>query len=127
MPPARPPVTLLVISVADNIFFDASREELAVADAVLAVTVGAPSPSASSSTGLNLLAVRTIDPPSRLSASAAEVGQVGAGTGAEGETEGIWKPRRGGVKRGLLGRMVRMCVEGGGVGEEVLGGLREFG
>ena len=122
--PARPPITLLVIAVADNIFFDASREELAVADAVLAVTVGASSVGASS---LNLLAVRTIDPPSRLSASAAEVGQAGAGVEVEGGKEGVWRPRKGGMKRGVLGRMVQMCVEGGGVGEEVLGGLGEFG
>lgn len=123
-PPARPPIALLVISVGENIFFDASREELAVADAVLAITVGTPPPP---STGLNLLAVRTIDPPSRLSASAAEVGQAGAGIDAEGEKEGVWKPGRGGVKRAQLGRMLQMCVEGGGVGEEVLGGLAEFG
>ena len=45
----------------------------------------------------------------------------------EGEKEGVWKPRTGGMKRGVLGRMVRICVEGGGVGEEVLGGLGEFG
>lgn len=110
--------------MADNIFFDASRDELAVADAVLAFTVGA---SSSPSTGLNLLAVRTIDPPSRLSASAAEVGQAGAGIDVEGEKEGVWKPRKGGMKRGVLGRMVRMCVERGGVGEEVLGGLGVWG
>ncbi len=75
--------------------------------------------------------MRTIDPPSRLSASAAEVGQAGAGTDDDGEggkkEEGVWKPRKGGVERRVLGRMVRMCVEGGGVGEEVLGGLGEFG
>lgn len=45
------------------------------------------------------------------------------GVDGEGGKEGVWKPRKGGVKRGVLGRMVRMCVEGGGVGEEVLGGL----
>lgn len=44
-----------------------------------------------------------------------------------GEEDGVWRPQRGGMKRGVLGRMVRMCVEGGGVGEEVLAGLGEFG
>ena len=47
--------------------------------------------------------------------------------GIGGGDEGVWKPQRGGMKRGTLARMVRMCVEGGGVGEEVLGGLGEFG
>ena len=57
------------------------------------------------------------------------MGQLGAvGIDAEeGEEEGVWKPRKGGVKRGVLGRMVRMCVERGGVGEEVLAGLGGFG
>lgn len=113
--------------MSDNIFFDPSREELAVADAVLAVTVGASFSPSSTTPHLNLLAVRTIDPPSRLSASAAEVGQQVGSVGIGGGDEGVWKPQRGGMKRGTLARMVRMCVEGGGVGEEVLGGLGEFG
>lgn len=118
---------MLVISVGANIFFDASREELAVADAVLAVTVGA-SPTTDNdhhhrAGTLSVLAVRTIDPPSRLSAPAAEMGMV---TGNEGEKEGGWKPRKGGVKRGVLRRMLESCVERGGVGEEVLGGLERF-
>ncbi|KAM0801466.1 ribosomal protein S5 domain 2-type protein [Usnea florida] len=128
---SRPPITLLVISVGSNIFFDASFEELAVADAVLAVTVGAPpSPSTTSPSPspLTLLAVRTIDPPSRLSASAADTGKAGAGSGLEsGSLEGVWRARKGGMKRGVVGRMLRMCVEEGGVGEEVLKGLRGFG
>ncbi|CAF9912255.1 hypothetical protein IMSHALPRED_000266, partial [Imshaugia aleurites] len=121
-PNSRPPITLLVIAIADNIFFDATRAELAVADAVLAVTIAASPPPSSD---LALLAVRTIDPPSRLSASAsaAETSQSGAGVDAEG----VWSPRKGGVRRAVLGRMVRMCVEAGGVGEEVLAGLRAFG
>lgn len=30
------------------------------------------------------------------------------------------------MSRAVVGRMVRMCVEGGGVGEEVLKGLEGF-
>ncbi|OAA68796.1 3 exoribonuclease family protein [Niveomyces insectorum RCEF 264] len=76
----RPPITLLVTTVADNILFDPTAEELAVANAVLAVSVGqaaGPSPSSSSSSSsssspsLRLLAIRTIDPPSRLTAPGA--------------------------------------------------------
>lgn len=40
-PPPPPPITLLVISIGTNIFFDPSHSELAVADAVLAITVSA--------------------------------------------------------------------------------------
>lgn len=75
----RPPVTLLVMSVGGNIVFDPTREELAVADAALAVSFG-EDPYAATSDGLGptsgqkrkrnlrLLAVRTVDPPSRLTA-----------------------------------------------------------
>ncbi|EAA27248.1 hypothetical protein GE21DRAFT_3206 [Neurospora crassa] len=80
---ARPPVTLLVMAVGNNIIFDPSKEELAVADVALAVSVGESSSSTTSTTSskptamdidteetkghnLRLLSVRTIDPPSRL-------------------------------------------------------------
>jgi len=108
-----------VISVGQNIFFDPAQSELAVADAVLAVTVSA-SLSKGEEGGLDLLAVRTIDPPSRMSAAASEVGKVGEGG------EGAWKAQKGGMSRAVLRRMVGMCVEKGGVGEEVLGGLEGF-
>lgn len=47
--PSRPPITLLVIAVGQNILFDPSATELAVAEVVLAVSV-AELPSASLST-----------------------------------------------------------------------------
>ncbi|KAI9848138.1 MAG: hypothetical protein M1838_000634 [Thelocarpon superellum] len=67
----RPPVTLLVMTVASNIIFDPSKEELAVADGILALSVGkdrlAHHPSSNPrQRRLRLLATRTIDPPSRL-------------------------------------------------------------
>ncbi|KAK1782842.1 ribosomal protein S5 domain 2-type protein [Copromyces sp. CBS 386.78] len=79
-PTARPPVTLLVMAVGNNIIFDPSKEELAVADVALAVSVGEHTGFASSKStemdidteeikghhNLRLLSVRTIDPPSRL-------------------------------------------------------------
>lgn len=84
---SRPPLTLLVMAVANNIIFDPAKEELAVADVALAVSVGeAFAGSASSVSGrkaakndkmdvdavigggrnLRLLSIRTVDPPSRL-------------------------------------------------------------
>ncbi|KAI6894298.1 hypothetical protein KC334_g12254 [Hortaea werneckii] len=202
-----PPITLLVVSVSSSssssasggegqsttILFDPSREELAVADAVVAISLGVffpPSPTttpqASSSSSaqqassseeptLSLLALRTIDPPSRLTAAgvpdrlntttpssatptstansgaggngSAEVsgqdvaalkekvrggGGGGAGTATDGDgKDNVWYPPRGGLKRGSLGRMVRLCMEGDGaskgVGWEVLEGLAGVG
>ncbi|KAI7344495.1 hypothetical protein D0864_05123 [Hortaea werneckii] len=194
--PSPPPITLLVVSVSSTagagaeaqstILFDPSREELAVADAVVAISLGVLSPSSSSSSAaagetaassaqeprLSLLALRTIDPPSRLTGAGVPdrvnsttpgsgttsssttggvggvggevVGQDGAavrekvrggggtGSGGDGKDAGkdsVWYPPRGGLKRGSLGRMVRLCVEGDGdrmtkgVGWEVLEGL----
>ncbi|GAP89005.1 putative 3 exoribonuclease family protein [Rosellinia necatrix] len=90
---SRPPITLLVMAAGDNVIFDPSKEELAVADCALAVSVGeAPAAgnddddlvTTGTGTGmdvdgddvgvggaprtLRLLSVRTIDPPSRLTA-----------------------------------------------------------
>ncbi|KAK2810568.1 hypothetical protein FQN50_002825 [Emmonsiellopsis sp. PD_5] len=151
--PFRPPVTLLVIAVGDNIIFDPSREEIAVAEAVLAVTVGRTTnfnsnhnnKDVSEASTLKLLSIRTIDPPSRLTSpgipnkeNAATIGfaVTGAGEGEEvraveggaavdaGEdVAGVWSPRRGGVKRAVIARIVRMVLKRGGVGEEVLEGL----
>ncbi|GAB1744630.1 hypothetical protein NU219Hw_g2026t1 [Hortaea werneckii] len=204
-PSAPPPITLLVVSVSSaagqsTILFDPSRDELAVADAVVAISLGvispppaarssSPSPASAlaSSSGepkLALLALRTIDPPSRLTSAGvpdrlntttssvpapassnsansgttgggAEVsaqdvagaaamrekvrsggGGGGGGGGSGGGVEGkdsVWYPPRGGLKRGVLGRMVRLCVEGDegtgskGVGWEVLEGLAAIG
>ncbi|KAL4938682.1 hypothetical protein BDV06DRAFT_231596 [Aspergillus oleicola] len=130
----RPPVTLLVISVSQNIIFDPTREEIAVADAVLALSITHDTASGR----LKLLSIRTIDPPSRLtqpgvpnSENVATVGNTAVAeesailnpsTGEE-EVPGVWRPRRGGVKRGTIARMVKMVIERGGVGEEVLEGL----
>ncbi|KAL2872805.1 exosome non-catalytic core subunit RRP42 [Aspergillus lucknowensis] len=130
----RPPVTLLVVSVAENIIFDPSREEIAVADAVLAISVTYDTDF----DRLKLLSIRTIDPPSRLTQpgvpNSENVATLGSTTAAEesvivnpstGEEEvpGVWRPRRGGVKRATIAKMIKMVLEKGGVGEEVLDGL----
>ncbi|KAI0181472.1 ribosomal protein S5 domain 2-type protein [Hypoxylon sp. FL1284] len=151
---SRPPITLLVMAVGDNVIFDPSKEELAVADSALAVSVGETSaaPAADDDnamdvdsavgigTRLRLLSVRTIDPPSRLTApgvpnavnvAAWGVGQnepakdPGGARAAETEgTEGVWKAPRGGAKVAVLGAMVQKVLEKGGVADEVLEGLK---
>ena len=127
----RPPVTLLVVSVGDNVVFDPNREEIAVADTVLAVSVTRDIDSE----GLKLLSIRTVDPPSRLTqpgvpnsenlatlGSTAEEPAMQESSPSE-EVSGVWKPRRGGVKRRTIAKMLKLVLEKGGVGEEVLEGL----
>lgn len=141
---ARPPITLLVMAVQDNIIFDPSKEELAVAEVVLAVSVGERSTGASSTDteameidskparNLRLLSVRTIDPPSRLTPPGVPnfLNTATGGSAAESmqhsenvETEGVWQPPRGGAKRKLIATMIQRVLEKGGVAEEVLDGL----
>ncbi|KAJ5089779.1 hypothetical protein N7532_008463 [Penicillium argentinense] len=130
----RPPVTLLVISVGENVIFDPNREEIAVADAVLAISLTRDSEAGS----LKLLSIRTIDPPSRLTQPAVpnseNVNMLGAPAPTEdiavlnpvtGEEEvpGVWRPRRGGIKRSVIANMVQTVLKKGGVGEDVLEGL----
>ncbi|CZT44090.1 related to rRNA processing protein [Rhynchosporium secalis] len=140
---ARPPVTLLVMAVKDNIIFDPSKEELAVAEVVLAVAVGERS-QGRGGTGmdvdgktrdLRLLSVRTIDPPSRLTAPGVP-NTLNTATGGTAPTteqavsqretvedEGVWQPPRGGAKRKLIAAMIQKVLEHGGVAEEILDGL----
>lgn len=113
----KPPVTLLVTAVGENIFFDPSKEELAVADGVLAVSISSDPSSPNGEAGIKVLAIRTIDPPSRVSATAAGAGEA---------EEGVWQAKRGGLGRKVVARMVRMATESGGVGEEVLRGVQGF-
>ncbi|KAI9710946.1 MAG: hypothetical protein M1820_002383 [Bogoriella megaspora] len=133
----RPAITLLVMSVGENIVFDPSREELAVAECVVAISVGEAAAEAGDvEKRLRLLAIRTIDPPSRLTPPGVP-DAMNSATGGEAPTgsrealalregveqRGVWRPPRGGVRRGVLGRMIKMAVERGGVGEEVLEAL----
>lgn len=109
---SRPPITLLVIAVSGNIIFDPAKEELAVAESALAVSVGevtgrTPGESAgaedegdgmdldadgangggSRKRQLALLSVRTIDPPSRVTPPGVPNSEnPGTNVGAPGKT-----------------------------------------
>lgn len=124
----------MVISAGENIIFDPSREEIAIADAVLAISITRDTDGG----GLKVLSIRTVDPPSRLtqpgvpnadnvatlgSTSAAQEAEIVNPSTGEENIPGVWRPRRGGVKRGTIARMVKMVLGKGGVGEEVLEGL----
>lgn len=128
-----PPVVILAMAVGQNIIFDPAKEELAVADAVLAVAcTHSPSPSA----GARIVSIRTIDPPSHLtppgvpnSMNSATGGTVPT-SGSDALTQrellantGVWTPPRGGTKRGLISQVTKLVVESGGVAEEVIGAL----
>jgi len=134
---ARPPVTLLVMAVGQNILFDPAKEELAVADVAVAVSVGEAPGDKGKGTDrkLRLLSVRTIDPPSRLTPPGVpNVVNTAYGTGAaqkqpearttEAEAvEGVWKPPRGGAKPQVMAALVQKALEKGGVADEVLDAL----
>jgi exosome complex component RRP42 len=131
----KPPVIVLAMAVGPNILFDPSKEELAVADVVLAI---ACAPSSSKSTnGARVVSIRTIDPPSHLTppgvpnAMNSSTGGTAPSSSAEALTQrellnnsGVWAPPRGGIRRGLVAGIVKMVVEKGGVGEEVIEALQ---
>lgn len=131
------------MAVGPNILFDPSKEELAVADAVVAISAARGKDGE-----LKMVALRTIDPPSRLTAagvpsappapasgganSRSSSTQTASGTMSDVEASAlrekdagqtVWRPPRGGVSRTLLSRMIKAVVEKGGVGQEVLDGL----
>lgn len=114
----RPPITLLVVVVGENIIFDPSREELAVADGVIAVSVG----NTAESEELSLLAARMINTPARDTMKGVpQSGEVKEGV----DIPGVWRPRVGGVKRSVL-KSVLKAVVSGGVARDVMTGLDEF-
>ncbi|EOA82172.1 Exosome complex component rrp42 [Exserohilum turcicum] len=129
----KPPVIILAMAVGANVIFDPAKEELAVADAVLAV---ACTNSTASSTGARIVSIRTIDPPSHLTPPGVP-NSMNSATGGTAPTSaadaltqrellatsGVWTPPRGGMKRNLISQVTKMVVENGGVAEEVIGAL----
>ena len=129
------------MAVGTNIIFDPSKEELAVADVALAISVGErprgkdQSSTSVASRNLRLLSVRTIDPPSRLtppgvpnSANAANDPSAAyklpeARASETGPVPGVWKAPRGGAKVAVLAAMTQKVLMKGGIVDEVLDGL----
>ena len=114
----KPPVTLLVVTIGENILFDPSHEELKVADSILAIGVGASEAEGA----FRMLALRMIDTPARDTMK----GVPKAGAAEEGvDVPGVWKPRVGGIKRAVLKNVVKAVLTGG-VAEDVMKGLDGF-
>jgi exosome complex component RRP42 len=130
--PELPPITLLVVGVGGNIIFDPSKEELAVADAVLAISLAKSRQLKDGAPEFSLLSLRTVDPPSRMTAPGLTDAQSAGGEEtaskiAQSPSEGaVWAPPSGGMKRGLVSRAVGMCLGKEGVANEVLTGLQNF-
>ena len=115
----------MTAQVGSNILFDPSREELAIAEGVVAVSIG---PSAKSTTALSILTVRTLDSAARdtfpgVPRDGTEPQQVAGQGTTEAGAEGIWTPPRGGIKRSFLKRVMGEAVE---VAREVMGDLEGF-
>ncbi|RSL66265.1 hypothetical protein CEP54_003806 [Fusarium duplospermum] len=131
---SRPPITLLVVAVGDNTIFDPAKEELAVAETALAVSVAevrrvkTQGDMEVDSTGrqLRLLSIRTVDPPSRLTPPGVPHTTNTNGTKQGGDaqnTEGVWKAPLGGTKFGVMDGIIQAVLEKGGVADDVLDGL----
>jgi len=127
----HPTITLLITTVGTNIIFDPSAEELAVAEAVVAVSVGFQP----GSKALSILAIRTVDPPSKIThpglpndlntaTGAAVVSAEEIIAAREMSTDqGVWNPPRGGLSRALIGRITKAVLGPSGVAQEVMKGL----
>ncbi|KAH6604921.1 hypothetical protein Trco_006628 [Trichoderma cornu-damae] len=142
---ARPPITLLVVAVGDSILFDPSREELAVADSALAVSLCETrtrreegSMEVDSGRELRLVSMRTIDPTSRLTPpgvpSTANLAASGMFDSSQQQQQqqqrveeypqdGVWKAPLGGTRFAVLDSIIQAVLEKGGVADEVLDGL----
>ena len=118
---SKPPITLLTAQIGQNVIFDPSREELAVADGVVAVSVGSTNSNAPRPANLNILAIRTIDPAARDTFPG--VPRDGESQTQGAKIEGVWSPPRGGIKRSFLKGMMSQAVE---VAGEVMRDLEGF-
>lgn len=101
-----PPITLLVVSVEGNIFFDPTREELSVGDYVLAVSLA----SNSANNTPKVIGVRTL-----------ESGIGGMTTEVKDGSGGVVAASLGGVKRGIIKRIIKESLS---VGKEVFESLQ---
>ena len=86
----KPPITLLTAQVGKNVIFDPSREELAVAESVIAVSIGPTTAKTPSPSGLSILAVRMIDSAARDTFPGVPRDSDSQPQGTQ--VEGVWSP-----------------------------------
>lgn len=112
-----PPVTLLVMVVGENVIFDPSGEELAVADGVFAVSIS----KVEGSDEVRVLAVRMLETSARDTFKGVPRNE---GVNEWDVVPGVWKPKVGGIKRSVFMSVVKEVL--GSVGKEVVGSLEAF-
>jgi exosome complex component RRP42 len=127
----RPPITLLLITVGSNIIFDPSREELAVADGIFAISVTESERKemnrpGEAETSFQICSLSSIDPPARDTMRGMPIsGEVVEGI----KIPGVWQPRVGGIRRYLLKEIVTAVLGEGskrGVASDVFDGVGGF-
>lgn len=114
-----PPVTLLVIAVGENIIFDPSGTELAVADGVLAMSIAKQ--TAQSRSEVRIVAVRMLQTSARNTFKGVPRSEGG---NEWDEVPGVWKSKVGGIKRSALSKATKIILAD--VGKEVIGSLEAF-
>jgi exosome complex component RRP42 len=116
----RPPLTLLVAAIGDNVLFDPNHEELKVADAIVAASVG----QAGGNNGWKVLATRLIDTPARDTMKGVPK-DLDYEQQSKSDVQGVWRPKIGGIKRNVLKNVVKLILSEG-VAREVMQGLDGF-
>jgi exosome complex component RRP42 len=131
----RPTISILVIAVGNNILFDPSKEEIAVAESVMAISIGFPKTSKDKNDMGRILSMRSIDPPSRLT-SPGIPNSVNTTTTAQqfsvqdiiaaresSSDQGVWNPPRGGLPRVLVKRIMASILGPDGIIRDIIAGL----
>jgi exosome complex component RRP42 len=131
----RPTISILVMAVGNNILFDPSKEELAVAESLMAVSIGFPNTSDGKNDRGRILSMRSIDPPSRLTppgipnsvnttttAQQFSVQDIIAARESSSD-QGVWNPPRGGLPRCLVKRIMTSILGPGGMIGDIIAGL----
>lgn len=128
----RPPLTLLVCAVGEKtVLFDPTREELAVADCIVALSLAVAvvlqqqQHQQIQSVTATITSLRTLDLPARDTFPGVPDStstEPGSGTSTTTNTTesipGVWRPKLGGVKKGLFGKIIRSVLRGDGGGDD---------
>jgi exosome complex component RRP42 len=121
--------------VGNNILFDPSKEELAVAESIIAVSIGFPNMANGKNDCGRILSVRSIDSPARLTPPGIP-NSVNTTTASQQFTmqdvitaresfsdQGVWNPPRGGLPRSLVKRIMASIFGPGGIIQDIITGL----